>query len=108
MSIERVRQKQFVVYIASGSKTEVFRSIGEMPEPLRQKLVRVARNSQIDTLVIANEKGREVLQSEGTARQSESEPVSHPLSQGLRWAIACMLAGLVGLIALLMLQFRTH
>lgn len=107
--MERVRQKQFVVYIATGEKTEVFRSVDDMPESLRQKLVRVARNSQIDTLVIANEKGREMLQSEGLARQTQSKDAEagNPLSKGLRWAIICMLAGLVGLVMLLVLQF-TH
>ncbi len=107
--MERVRQKQFVVYIATGEKTEVFRSVDDMPESLRQKLVRVARNSQIDTLVIANEKGREMLQSEGLARKTQDNEAvaANPLSKGLRWAIVCMLAGLVGLVMLLVLQF-TH
>ncbi|MDX1984942.1 MAG: hypothetical protein SFV51_32015 [Bryobacteraceae bacterium] len=99
-------QKLFVVYIASGDNTEVFRSLEDMPEPLRQKLVRVARNSHIDTLVIANEKGRELLESEGLNRRgSEPGPKVNPLSKGVRWAIACMLAGAVGLLMLAVMQF---
>ncbi len=103
--MERVRQKQFVVYIATAEKTEIFRSIDDMPESLRQKLVSVARNSQIDTLVIANEKGRELLQSEGLPGQKREKPAGQVLSKSLRWAIICMLAGLVGLVMLLVLQF---
>lgn len=106
--MERVRQKQFVVYIATGEKTEVFRSIDDMPESLRQKLVTVARHSQIDTLVIANDKGRELLQSEGLPGSRRERPPANPLSRGLRWAIICMLAGLVGLVMLLVMQFSSH
>lgn len=104
--MERVKQKLFVVYIASGDKTEVFRSIEDMPDSLRQKLVRVARTSQIDTLVIANEKGREMLQAEGLAKQArQAAPASNPLSKGVRWALVSMLAGLVGLVAMAVWHF---
>lgn len=106
--MERVRQKLFVVYIASGDKTEVFRSIEDMPDTLRQKLVRVARTSQIDTLVIANEKGREMLQAEGLARQTRQAPAPNPMSKGVRWALVSMLAGLVGLVALAVWHFGPH
>lgn len=104
--MERVTQKLSVVYVATGEKLEVFRSIEEMPSELREKLVRVARTSHMDTLVIANEKGREMLQSTGTRAATQS--ATNPLSKGLRLALLCMLAGAVGLIMLLVMQFGSH
>jgi hypothetical protein len=103
---QRVSQKLFVVYIASGENTEVFRSVDDMPDSIRQKLIRAARNSHIDTLVIANEKGRELLQSEGISRGAAEGANANPLPKGVRWAIACMLAGAVGLLMLAVTQFR--
>lgn len=106
--MERIVQKFSVVYVATAEKTEIFRSIEEMPEDIRLRLVRAARSSQVDTLVIANEKGREMLQSEGwpAAGDKSDEPPAQALPKSLRWGIIMMLAGAVGLVMTLMLQYR--
>ncbi|MBI3680660.1 MAG: hypothetical protein HY235_09710 [Acidobacteria bacterium] len=104
--MERIVQRFSVVYVTSGRKTKVFRSLEEMPEDLRQKLIRTARTSHVDTLIIANEKGRELLQSQGLPRQ---EPVSAPppaMPAALRWILLLALTTGAGLLVTWLLEYR--
>jgi hypothetical protein len=105
-SQERIVQKFSVVYLATGDKTEVFRSLDEIPEEIRQRLTRIARTSQVDTLVIANEEGRDLLQSQGWSHPQPAAPSSPMISPALRWAIIFFLAGSVALILNWILQLR--
>ncbi|MBL8228295.1 MAG: hypothetical protein JNL98_07455 [Bryobacterales bacterium] len=102
----RLVQKFSVIFLATGDKTEVFRSLDEIPEELRQRLTRIARTSQVDTLVIANEEGRDLLQSQSLAPPQPAPPNSPMISPALRWAIVFLLAGSVGLILNWILHFR--
>lgn len=102
--MERMVQKFSIVFISSGEKTEVFRSDDDVPTEVRQRLARLARSTQVDTLIIANEKGRELLQATGWPRQRERP---HPtLSRGVRVGILCALGASVGLLLTWVLQFR--
>jgi hypothetical protein len=84
--MERMVQKLSVVYVSTDERIEIFRSFEEMPEKLRQKLIRTARTSQVNTLVIANDKGREMLEAKGWKKPS-SEPASRKfLLRENRWA----------------------
>lgn len=102
----RLVQKFSVIFLATGDKTEVFRSLDEIPEELRQRLTRIARASQVDTLVIANEEGRDLLQSQNVAAPQPAPSNSPMISPALRWAIIFLLAGSVALILNWILHFR--
>ena len=102
----QIVQKFSVVYIAHGDNTEVYRSVEEIPTELRRKLIRIARTSHVDTLVIANEKGRELLQSEGWKKPEPPPPAPPFLSPALRWAVILLLAGAVTIVVNWALHFR--
>src|SRR5262245_4914264 len=102
----RIVQKFSVVYIAHGSNTQVYRSVDEIPADLRKKLVHIERSSHVDTLVIANEKGRELLQVEGWKKPEPSRPAPPLISPALRWAVILLLAGAVTIVVNWALRFR--
>ncbi|MBI4910482.1 MAG: hypothetical protein HY820_43095 [Acidobacteria bacterium] len=82
--MERIVQKFSIVYLSTQRETEVYRSMDEIPPPLREKLIRIARKSHIETLVIANEHGRDMLQQPKAAIAAHSAPV---LTRAWKWAI---------------------
>ena len=49
------------IFIAQGEKTEVYRSVDEVPSELRRKLVESTRGLNSATILIADKKGREEL-----------------------------------------------
>lgn len=102
----KIVQKFSVVYIAHGEKTDVYRSVEEIPTELRKKLIRIARTSHVDTLVIANEKGRELLQSEGWKKPEAALPAPSFFSPAVRWAMILFLGGAVTIILNWALHFR--
>jgi len=104
--MERIVQKFSIVYISRGEKTEVFHSVEEIPEELKKRIARSARGSQVETLLIANEKGREMLQSEGWSKQKRDEAMGVRLTPRMRWALLGLLASGVG--ALLAWVVRLH
>jgi hypothetical protein len=104
--MERIVQKFSIVYISRGEKTEVFHSVEEIPEELKKRIARTARGSQVETLLIANEKGREMLQSEGWGKEKGEGGKGLRLTPRVRWAILGLLASGVG--ALLAWVLRLH
>ncbi|MBV6432104.1 MAG: hypothetical protein IANPNBLG_02240 [Bryobacteraceae bacterium] len=105
--MEKIVQKFSIVYISRGEKTEVFHSTEEIPEDLKKRIARSARGSQVETLLIANDKGRELLRSEGWSKQKKEEGDGGArLSPRARWAILGLLASGVG--ALLAWVVRLH
>ncbi|MBS1828254.1 MAG: hypothetical protein JST93_23315 [Acidobacteria bacterium] len=102
--MQRIVHKFSVVYLSRGTTTQIFRSIEEVPEPVRKELAETARKSQIETLIIANEKGREMLQQEGM--QQSSKPGSMALRPAMRWALLALLAGAVGLVVTFAWNYR--
>lgn len=102
----RMVHKFSVVYVSTGDKTEVFRSVEAIPQDVRRHIARTARSSQVETLVIANEKGRELLQSQGWNRPDGPRSSLPSLSPLLRWSIVGLLTAAVGLIVTWMIHFR--
>ncbi|MFN7938209.1 MAG: hypothetical protein U0R19_33080 [Bryobacteraceae bacterium] len=103
--MQRIVHKFSVVYLSRGSTTQVFRSIEEVPEPVRKELAETARRSQIETLIIANEKGREMLQQEGM-QQGRKGASGMTLRPAMRWALLALLAGAVGLVVTFAWNYR--
>lgn len=100
---QRIVHKFSIVYLSTSDRTEVFRSMDEIPQELREKLVRIARRSHIETLVIANEQGREMLAQPAAERPVLSGPV---LASHWKWAIISSVAGVLGLAVLAAFLYR--
>jgi hypothetical protein len=60
--------KTSAVMIATEGERSFFRSVQEVPEPLRQKLLRVTSGDNAGTIVIADRAGKEQL-TQGAARR---------------------------------------
>ena len=103
--MQRIVHRFSIVYLSRGEKTEVYRSIEDVPAGVRKELAETARKSQIETLIIANEKGREMLQQEGMER-GEKDREGMVLRPAVRWALVAALAGLVGLVVTVAWNFR--
>jgi hypothetical protein len=103
--MQKIVHKFSIVYLSRGEKTQVYRSIDEVPEGVRKELAETARKSQIETLIIANEKGREMLQHEGM-QQSKDAVQKFMLRPAMRWALLALLAGTVGLVVTVAWNYR--
>ena len=98
--MERIVQKFSIVFVSNGEKTEVFRSVDEIPTEMRRKLVLQARSSRVETLIIANEKGRELLESQDKSAVPGNPLANGRLSSKMRWVAGSSLAAAVGLVML--------
>lgn len=103
--MQRMVQKFSMVFLARGEKTEIFRSLEEVPDGVRQELAETAKKSQIETLIIANEKGRELLEHDGMQR-GRQEQRGFTLKPAAKWALLAVLAGLVGVVLTIAWSFR--
>lgn len=105
--MERLVQTFSIIYVSNGDATQVFRSIEEMPEEVRRSLIRTARTSQVETLIIANEKGRQMLEEQAmAAAAAPGAPSRRGLPKHLRWAIAAVIGGLLGVLFVLIFHLR--
>ena len=102
--MQRIVHKFSIVYLSRGERTHVYRSIEDVPEGVRRELAETARKSQIETLIIANEKGRELLQQEGMQQGQKEEGMR--LRPAMKWALLALLAGGVGLVMTIAWNFR--
>jgi hypothetical protein len=59
------------IFIASGDRTEVYRSVDEVPPELRRKLMETTRSVNSATILIADKRGREELVRALQGRRSE-------------------------------------
>lgn len=59
------------IFIASGEKTRVYRSVDEVPPELRRKLIETTRGMNSATILIADKRGREELVRALQGRRSE-------------------------------------
>ncbi|MCS7026181.1 MAG: hypothetical protein NZV14_15380 [Bryobacteraceae bacterium] len=91
----RFVQKFSLIYLSLGSTTRVFQSLDDIPEELRRRLTHLARDSQVETIVIANEEGRQLLQSQGLV--NPPVPVPQPRTPPWRWAWIGAIGVTVGL-----------
>ncbi len=91
--MNRIVHKFSIVYLSHRDSTEVYRSMEEIPPALREKLLRIARKSHIETMVIANEQGREMLDQPKPQRALNSAPV---LTRPWKWAIGAAVFSILG------------
>jgi len=103
--MQRMVHKFSIVYLAEGEKTEVYRSLVEVPEDARKRLSRLARTSKVETLLIANERGRQMLENGGLQNQAQKQ-AGIRLSMPMKIALASALAGGVALMMLLVWNFK--
>ncbi|MBL8177389.1 MAG: hypothetical protein JNK48_22120 [Bryobacterales bacterium] len=103
--MQRIVHKFSIVYLTRGEKTQVFRSLEEVPEGVRKELAETARKSQIETLIIANERGRAMLQQE-SLQQGKSHGQGLAMRPAMRWALIALLAGTVGLVVTAAWNYR--
>ena len=103
--MKKLVHKFSIVYLSCGDRTEVFRSIGDVPEDARQRIATLARSSQVETLIIANERGRHLLESEGWNRKPEPKQ-GFRLSTGMKYTIAITFAGAIALLMTLVWNYK--
>lgn len=75
--------KTSAIFIATGETTRVFRSLDEVPLPLRERLVASTSSVNSATILIADRRGRQEL--ERALRQMPREERSPEESQPLAW-----------------------
>ena len=92
--MSRVTLKSSTIFISVGNKTEVYRSVADVPPPLRKKLEQSTNGINSATILIADRKGKEEivrairglpssLRSQlGKSAREESEPAQKP---AIRW-----------------------
>src|SRR5271154_6336066 len=116
--MQRVTVKTSTIFIAKGDKTQVYRSVSEVPPRLRKELEESTNSFNSATILIADRRGREEImralnglpsglrtrlassltpRADGTGQ--DSEPFTAPTVRFLRrnWA-EILLPGAVGLI----------
>jgi len=102
--MERVVHKLSVVYLATGENLEVYRSLDEISEETRERMVRLARTMQVETRIIANESGRALLLAD--ARKPAPALLRKPLPNWARWSVVFLLGSGVGLLLTWVMQIR--
>src|ERR1700693_1582111 len=92
--MSRVTLKSSTIFISVGNKTEVYRSVADVPPPLRKKLEQSTNGINSATILIADRKGKEEivrairglpssLRSQlGRSAREESEPAQKPTFRG--------------------------
>ena len=103
--MQRIVQKFSILYLSEGEQTKVYRSLGEVPEDVRRRLSRLARGSRVETLLIANERGRQLLETGDLSNNSKPGRTLR-LTRGTKWAVALLLAAAVGALMTLVLHFE--
>jgi hypothetical protein len=113
--MRRFTLKTSTIFVAAGKKTRVYRSVDEVPERLRKRLVETTTGMNSATILIADRNGREqILRAlQGAPNRLEQGPVS-PMAQarerlrrlGWReWAYVAV-PGVMGLAAWLLYTWR--
>jgi hypothetical protein len=59
--MSRVTLKSSTIFISVGDKTEVYRSVADVPPPLRKKLEQSTNSINSATILIADRKGKEEI-----------------------------------------------
>jgi hypothetical protein len=125
--MQRVTVKTSTIFIAKGGKTQVYRSVSEVPPRLRKELEESTNSFNSATILIADRRGREEilralnglpsglrtrLASSLTAKPIETEPLRPRMlkSQAIaflrrNWA-EILLPGAVGLVVWLAFNYR--
>jgi hypothetical protein len=59
--MDRVTVKTSTIFVSVGDRTHVYRSLGDVPPPLRKKLEQSTTGINAATILIADKKGREEI-----------------------------------------------
>src|SRR5579871_3510747 len=128
MSKNRVTVKTSTIFIAKGGRTQVFRSVNDVPPQLRKQLEESTNSFNSATILIADRRGREEIvralnglpsslrtrlasslasKQSGTAGASETPKEPAPWARYLRrnW-VEILVPGAVGLIVWLAFYYR--
>lgn len=71
MEPERLIEKCSTIFIAAGDRIQVFHSLEEVPEELRERLLETTRGAGAATILIADQRGREEILRAAQAPTSE-------------------------------------
>ena len=124
MNNPRVTVKTSTIFIAKGGRTQVYRSVSEVPAKLRKELEESTNSFNSATILIADRRGREEivralnglpsglrtrLASSLASKQPAADPVKEPSPAIVflrrNW-VEILLPGAVGLIVWLAFNFR--
>ena len=110
--MERLTVKTSTIFISVGSRTNVYRSVDDVPPKLRRKLQESTNGVNAATILIADRKGREeiVKALEGMPTGVRSRPRRTVARLARRWDwrawAEILLPGLVGLLIWLAFTYR--
>lgn len=77
--MQRVTARTSTIFIGIGDQTRVYRSMAEVPPPLRRKLRENTQSSNTVTIVIADQRGRmELAQIAKNLANADSENLRRP------------------------------
>ena len=110
--MERLTVKTSTIFISVGSRTQVYRSVDEVPPKLRRKLQETTTGINAATILIADRKGREEIVKALQGLPSGLRPrAGRATTKKIRkmdwktWA-EILLPGLVGLLIWLAFNYR--
>jgi hypothetical protein len=81
--------KTSAVLISARGRRDFYRSVQEVPEPLRTELLEVTTSRNAGTIVIADKAGRERLEMERALAARPPQPAPQPPSEwlGVPWVV---------------------
>ena len=109
--------KTSTIVVATGTKTEVFRSLDEVPRRLRRKLEDSTSGQNAATILIADRRGREEIlraarrnRSRAAPRAGQSKPAApaparHAWTEFKRWGVV-LVPGAIGLAVWLLTTWK--
>ncbi|MBI3210603.1 MAG: hypothetical protein HYZ37_17090 [Candidatus Solibacter usitatus] len=108
--MRKVVHRFSIVYLSCGEDTEIYPSKDSIPPDARRKLLQMARQSKVETIVIANEQGREAL-SEWRTQTAPAQPsvAVEPFwmdRKFWKWIILGVVVSALGALTVLAFRFQ--